>query len=101
MACRDNLPGSKFDRLKWEMATTSTAPFIEEDFILPVLVLDWRIGKESCNVAKTRGDAFGCKANSRCVDFDGNVGGLPRTGMPRYGICIRISTSPPYGLWVV
>ncbi|KAG6432053.1 hypothetical protein SASPL_103626 [Salvia splendens] len=58
-----------------EYLTNSTAPITDEHFILPVLVLDWRIGKESCNVAQTRGNAFGCKANTRCVDFDENDGG--------------------------
>ncbi|KAG6432054.1 hypothetical protein SASPL_103627 [Salvia splendens] len=59
----------------FEYLSNSTAPIFTDYYIEPVLVLDWRIGKENCNVAKTKGNAFGCKANTRCVDFDGNVGG--------------------------
>ena len=40
-----------------------------------MLTLDWRIGKEKCNVAQTKATSFGCKGNTSCVDFDENVGG--------------------------
>ncbi|KAL1542927.1 wall-associated receptor kinase-like 8 [Salvia divinorum] len=59
----------------FEYLSNSTAPLLDDYYVEPVLVLDWRIGKENCNVAERKSTSYGCKGNTTCVDFDGNVGG--------------------------